>query len=181
MVKEYFKNSTKNIFIERINYKTNTPYLISFEEYNNYHFQDNCYHYSMYSIMGLNLDDVLVRGKIDIREKGCNNYNYGWIEFKFDNKEYVYDSLFGIIEKDIYYKRKNPIISYEIIKKEIIDIFTKDDISDRISNNEYKVKSYDLIYNQRNKYDNTHMYLPMSGASIILDDKKLIKKFIGRQ
>ena len=179
-VNEYFIDSTKNIYIEKTNYKTNIPYLITFKEYNNREYQDNCYHYSIYSIMGLNLDDALVRGKIDVREKGCINYKHGWVEFKYNGNEYVYDSLFGIVEKEKYYRRKSPIVEYKIIKEEIIDIFTNNKISTK-KNDEYLVKSFDLIFDQRDKYDKTHMYLPMSESSIFLGDKKLVKKFIGRR
>ena len=41
---------------------------------------------------GLNPDDILLRGYIDVNGNGQCNYHHGWVEFTFDGKEYVFDN-----------------------------------------------------------------------------------------
>ena len=73
-----------------------------------------------------------------------------------------------------------PIITYRASLEEILDIFTLSKNSVQISENTFKVKSFDLIYNQF-VVDSSHLFLPLSESEIVIDDKgkKLVKKFTG--
>ena len=76
----YFERKTKKVYIERF------TKIEAFQEYLSYRYRDNCYYYSAYALMGLKPDDFLVRGYLDLDSR--KNYHHGWVEFKFEEKEY---------------------------------------------------------------------------------------------
>ena len=94
----------------------------SFQEYLNHRYRDNCYYYSAYALMGLKPDDFLVRGYIDL--DSWKNYPHGWVEFTFEENEYVFDSMVkGIVSKQEWYENFNPRVEYKKTQKEILDEF----------------------------------------------------------
>lgn len=180
-VNQYFESCTEKIFVARKYYCPERYKFIKFQEYLDKRFKDSCYHYSSYAIMGLLETDNIVRGKIDVDENDNCSYEHGWVEFSFGGKEYVFDSLnYSIVEKQLYYEHMKPIITYRASLEEILDIFTLSENSVQISENTFKVKSFDLIYNQF-VVDSSHLFLPLSESEIVIDDKgkKLVKKFTG--
>lgn len=131
--------------------------------------------------MGLLETDNIVRGKIDVDENDNCSYEHGWVEFSFDGKEYVFDSLnYSIVEKQLYYEHMTPIITYKVSLEEILSIFTLPENSVQISEDTFKVKSFDLVYNQF-VIDSSHLFLPLSESEMVIDEqaKKFVKKFTG--
>ena len=112
----YFEQRTKKVYIE------SCTKIESFQEYLNHRYRDNCYYYSAYALMGLKPDDFLVRGYIDL--DGWKNYHHGWVEFTFEENEYVFDSMVkGIVSKQEWYENFNPRVEYKKTQKEILDEF----------------------------------------------------------
>ena len=110
----YFSQMTKKVYVEEY------TKIESFEEYLNHRYRDNCYYYSAYACMGLKPDDFLVRGYIDVN--GWKDYYHGWVEFRFEEDEYVFDSMIdGVVPKEKWYKIYNPRIKYKKTQKEILD------------------------------------------------------------
>ena len=181
-VNQYFQSCIKKIFVAKQYYNPKRYEFVKFQDYLDKRYKDSCYHYSSYAIMGLLGNDYIVRGKIDIDETGNCSYEHGWVEFSFDGKEYVFDSLnYSIVEKELYYEHMKPIITYKSSLEETLDTFTSSKYSIQISENTFKVKSFDLIYNQYTKVDSSHLFLPLSDSEIIIDDNEnqLVKKFTG--
>jgi len=66
-----------------------------------------CYNHCSSLLLGLNLDDKCVFGRLDYNE----NYNFyhAWNEFEFNNTWYVYECSRDVIyEKDTFYKQAEP-------------------------------------------------------------------------
>lgn len=179
----YFMSCTEKVFIEKWNYLAKKGYLQTFKEYMESRYQGNCYYYSTYALMGLRSTDSVVRGKINVDENGispdASTYKHGWVEFEYLGKKWVYDCLIdSIIERDLYYEHKLPIITYKATLEDVISEYTKVENCQKIIGTEYLIKSFALVYNTFNP-DNTHLASAMSNARITLDeDKKLVKKFI---
>ena len=111
----YFIKKTKKVYIEKC------TKIESFEEYLNHRYRDACYYYSAYSLMGLKSDDFLVRGYIDL--DNSKDYHHGWVEFKFDENEYVFDSkINSVIPKQEWYESLNPRIDYRKTQKKILSL-----------------------------------------------------------
>lgn len=181
-VNQYFEKCIEKIFVAREYYNPKRYAFLKFQDYLAKHYKDSCYHYSSYAIMALLSNDHIVRGKIDVDENGYSNYEHGWVEFSFNGEEYVFDSLnYSIVEKQLYYEHMKPIITYISSLGETLDIFTSPENSVQISENTFKVKDFDLVYNQFMKIDSSHLFLPLSESEIIIDDKEkqLVKKFTG--
>ena len=105
----YFLEKTKKVYVERCNVKG----IETFQEYLNEGYCDNCYYYSAYALMGLNCNDFLVRGEIDLSGNGYRNYAHGWVEFIFEGTEFVFDSrIEGIVPKKLYYENFKPEITF---------------------------------------------------------------------
>ena len=112
----YFEQMTRKVYIEK------SSEIESFQEYLNHRYRDNCYYYSAYALMGLKPDDFLVRGYIEV--EGWTNYHHGWVEFKFEGNEYVFDSMIkGVEYKEEWYKFFLPKVEYKKTQKEILDEF----------------------------------------------------------
>lgn len=181
-VNQYFRSCTEKVFVARQYYNPKRYEFVKFQDYLDKRYADSCYHYSSYAIMGLLGNDYIVRGKIDVDENGNCSYEHGWDEFSFNGEEYVFDSLnLSIVEKQLYYEHMKPIITYKASLEETLDIFTSSKNSIQVSENTFKVKSFDSIYNQSTKVDSSHLFLPLSESEIIIDDKEkqLVKKFTG--
>ena len=110
-VQRYFKMSTGIVYVERGNQ------VESFQEYLGHRYQDNCYYYSAFALMGLKPEDYLVRG--DINSNNWRHYPHGWVEFSYDKQEYVFDSMLTnfLVSKEEWYQYYNPEITYKKLKK----------------------------------------------------------------
>lgn len=152
----YFTQNTKKVYIER------RTKIESFEEYLNHRYRDNCYYYSAYALMGLNFDDFLVRGYID------RNYHHGWIEFKFEENEYIFDSMIKtVIPKQEWYESFNPRIDYKKTQKEILDTYLNERCAFKIKDGFWQFKSIvmntdktDISYNELIANDESNGYVP---------------------
>lgn len=114
--KRYFVEQTGKVYVERCNSKG----IESFEEYLNHRYRDNCYYYSAFALMGLNSDDYLVRGLINYPD--YKNYAHGWVEFKFEDEMYIFDSMIkGVTLKSEWEKEFCPKITYRKTQQEILD------------------------------------------------------------
>lgn len=126
---KYFNKSVEKVYVERC-FK-----IESFSEYLSHKYKDNCYYYSAYALMGLNFDDFLVRCYIN------PNYHHGWVEFKYEGVEYVFDSLIeNVVLKEKWYKHFNPRIDYKKTQKEILDEYLNDKCAFKIYDNFYQFK-----------------------------------------
>ena len=128
-----FIQRTKKGYIERC------TKIESFEEYLGHRYRDNCYYYSAYALMGLKPDDFLVRGYIDLDD--WKDYHHGWVEFKFEEEEYVFDSrIKGVVLKQEYYKYFNPRIEYKKAQKEILDEYLNERCAFKIQDGFWQFK-----------------------------------------
>lgn len=144
-VNEYFKERTKKVYIERC------TKIETFEEYLSHRYRDNCYYYSFDALMGLELDDFLVRGYIEIN--GSKNYHHGWIEFSFENNEYIFDSLLKrIVLKSEWYESLKPNITYRKSKKDILDIFLNETYAIKVNDNFWQFKETVKPTQEKMKY-----------------------------
>ncbi len=118
MANQYFDRRMKTVFVNRVGVET-------FEKYLAYRYRDSCYYYSGYAIMGMNDDDYLMRGDLCIRKSFIwrnGGYSHGWVEFKYKNQEYVFDSMcIGVVPKKEWYKEFKPIVKFKHSKKEILE------------------------------------------------------------
>ena len=180
-VDRYFIESTKKVYIERC------TRIESFEEYLNHRYRDNCYYYSAYALMGLNSDDFVVRGFIDLDD--WKNYQHGWVEFKFEGKEYVFDSaLRGITTKEEWYKKFNPRIYYKKTQKEILDEYLNERCAFKIEDGFWQFKylvmntdKVDIPYNEIIDNDKNNGYIPsalMLARIVISKYSSKITRFI---
>lgn len=142
LANRYFDRRMRTIFIDRVCAKG----IETFEKYLSYRYQDNCYYYSGYAIIGLNNDDYLIRGDLCISDDFIwkdGGYSHGWVEFKYMGKEYVFDSMCrSIVPKAEWYEEFNPNVKFKYSKKEIIESF-KDKLQN-IAKNCYEVKGTNI-------------------------------------
>jgi|GEM_PF-2073005 hypothetical protein len=132
----YFEKQTKKVYVERCN----SNGIETFEQYLNYRYRDNCYYYSAFALMGLNCDDYLVRGFINYPD--YQYYAHGWVEFKFNGKEYIFDSMIkGIILKSEWDKEFSPEITYRKTQQEILDEYLTTDNAVEITENFWQFKN----------------------------------------
>lgn len=180
-VNEYFFEQTKKVFIDR----RPSPYGIeSFEKFLGYRYQQICYYYSAWAIMGLEDTDKLIRGRIDVgnelgflyqkmfpnMERPNSDYNHGWVEFFYQGKCYVFDNLLKeIVLKEDYEDYRKPVIHCELTKKELIEIYTDSNHAYQ-ENGIYHIKELDV--------ELMHTAIALSKATIELDEKQKVKRFI---
>lgn len=161
----YFLERMKKIYIER------RIKIESFEEYLAHRYRDNCYYYSGYAIMGLKPQDYLVRGDITLKDEWPwqnGGYRHGWVEFMFEDKEYVFDSMLKApIPKREYYDCYKPQITYKKSQKEILDTFLNGFGAIKIEDNFWQFKycvthinTKELSYDQIIEYDRNNGYVP---------------------
>ncbi len=163
-VKRYFEKSTTKVYIERC------TKIESFHEYLEHRYRDGCYYYSAYALMGLKPDDCLVRGNITL--VGRKNYHHGWVEFNFDEEEYVFDSsIRGIVSKQDWYTRFNPRVDYKKTQKEILETFLNEKNAFKIHDGFWQFKniimndSKDTIsYEDIIAFDKKNGYVPSALA-----------------
>lgn len=137
----YFEKSTKKVYIERC------TKIESFKEYLEHRYRDNCYYYSAFALMGLKPNDFLVRGYLD------GNYHHGWVEFKFEDTEFVFDSMLKhIVLKEDYYKKFNPKIGYKKTQKEILDEYLNEKCAFKIKEDFWQFKY--IVMNTDENIDN---------------------------
>ena len=156
----YFELMTKKVYIERCGK------IESFQEYLDHRYRDNCYYYSAYALMGLKLDDFLVRGYIDLDR--WSNYHHGWVEFMFKDNEYVFDSMIkGIVSKYEWYEYFNPRVEYKKTQKEILDEFLNERNAFKIHDGFWQFKfivmntdKEDITFPEINAYDKNNGHVP---------------------
>lgn len=158
---EYFVERTKKVYVEtRVK-------IESFEEYLSHRYRDNCYYYSGYAIMGLKL----VRGDIALKDEWPyqnGGYRHGWVEFMFEDEEYVFDSMLKTpVPKKEYYDYYKPQITYKKSQKEILDRFLNEFAAIKIDDCFWQFKSSvthvsakELSHNEIVEYDYNNGYLP---------------------
>lgn len=188
LVNEYFFKQVEKVYINRCNRLG----IETFEKYLNYRYQDNCYYYSAWALMGLDNNAKVVRGRINInanrkpyltyctqRKWPNSNYYHGWVEFAFDGEEYVFDSLLPtIVSKNWYYKNKKPVVNYESTLEEVIKMCISDKDTEQIAPYTYRIGNLYMKYYDSQEKDTTYLAFPMSKAIIELEtDKNKIKKF----
>ena len=134
----YFSQMTKKVYVE------GCTKIESFEEYLNHRYRDNCYYYSTYACMGLKPEDFVVRGYIDVDD--WKYYHHGWVEFKFDGNEYVFDSMIeSVMLKEKWYKRYNPRVDYRKTQREILDEYLNERCAFKIKEGFWQFK--DIVMN----------------------------------
>ena len=130
---QYFIKMTKKVYIE------NCIKIETFEEYLNHRYCDECYYYSAYALMGLNPDDFLVRGYIDL--DGYKDYHHGWVEFKFEGNEYVFDSKINdVVPKQEWYESFKPKIDFRETQKKILDDYLNEKYAFKIQDGFWQFK-----------------------------------------
>lgn len=167
MANRYFDRRMKKIFVDRVCSKG----IETFEQYLSYRYRDNCYCYSGYAIIGLNDDDYLMRGDLCISGDfifGNGGYSHGWVEFKYNGKEYVFDSLcYGVVPKSEWYEEFKPKVKFRYSKKEIIKSFQCKLL--KSTSNCYQVQGSNIsAYYTGNVYE---------GGKLFTQDEK-VEKFI---
>ena len=121
MANQYFDRRMKKVLVDRVSAKG----VETFEKYLAYRYRDNCYYYSGYAIMGMNDDDYLMRGEL----YGYRAYSDGWVEFKYRNQEYVFDSMCrSVVPKDEWYEEFKPNVKFKHSKKEIVESIMNDNV-----------------------------------------------------
>lgn len=173
---KYFMQRTKRVYIERC------TKIESFEEYLSHRYRDNCYYYSAYALMGLKADDFLVRGYIDL---DCQkDYHHGWVEFKFEENEYVFDSMLkGLVLKQEYYQYYKPRITYQKSQKDILDEYLNEKCAFKIQDGfwqfKYIVANTDekLPYNKilENDKNNGHIPSALMLARVVIYSSEIIR------
>lgn len=137
----YFFERVNKVFIERCN----NLGIEKFEGYLKHGYQDSCYNYSLYALMGLKPEDVLLRGFIDVNERGRSNYHHGWVEFDFEGDEYVFDNHFTrIVPKEEWYELRKPDITYRKTQKEILDQYLNETYAFKVDEYFWQMKK--VIY-----------------------------------
>lgn len=157
---QYFKQKTKKVYIEQ------GSKIESFEEYLYHRYADNCYYYSAYALMGLKPDDFLIRGYIDLPYR--KYYYHGWVEFKFEENEYVFDSMIkGVVPKQEWYERYNPRVEYRKTQKEILDKYLNERCAFKIQDGFWQFKNIvmntnkdDFKYYEIINYDKDNGHVP---------------------
>lgn len=166
----YFSQMTKKVYVEEC------VKIESFEEYLNHRYQ-NCYHYSAYACMGLKPGDFVVRGYIDVN--GRKYYHHGWVEFKFEENEYVFDSMIkSVMPKEKWYKTYNPRVDYRKTQREILDEYLNERCAFKIKEGFWQFKYivmntdknnipyHEIIANDKN---NGHIPSALMLARVVID------------
>lgn len=164
-VGRYFLEQIKKVYVERC------IKIESFEEYLSHRYRNNCYYYSAYALMGFKPQDYLVRGTITLKDEWVyknGGYRHGWVEFVFDDEEYVFDSMLETpVHKQEYYDHYKPQISYKQSQKEILDKFLNENCAIKIEDNFWQFKDCvthvspkELSYSEIIEYDCNNGYIP---------------------
>ena len=165
----YFLEKTKKVYVERCNVNG----IETFQKYLSYRYRDNCYYYSAYALMGLNGNDFLMRGMIDLSGSGYRNYAHGWVEFTFEGKEFVFDPILkGIVLKEFYYEDFNPEISFKKSQYDILTQYLTTEHAIQITKNMWQFKNH-----IDNSYDNGYVLnaLRLSRIEVSTIDKKVTR------
>ena len=166
----YFLEKTKKVYVERCNVKG----IETFQEYLNEGYCDNCYYYSAYALMGLNCNDFLVRGEIDLSGNGYRNYAHGWVEFIFEGTEFVFDSrIEGIVPKKLYYENFKPEITFKKSQHDILKQYLTTEHAIQITRNMWQFKNH-----IDNNYDNGYVLNALRLSRIEIGTNENITRFI---
>lgn len=173
LVDRYFNERMKKIFVERVEYKV----VETFERYLSHRYRNSCYWYSEYALLGLNEDDLLVRGDITL-EGDCiwcyGGYNHGWVELSYEGKTYVFDSrCFGLMEKDEWYKKFKPENLIKKSQKEILELVLKPE-------NYEQTEDYYQIKPDIGEADENYLEKPLRNAKLRIVNGKIEKAIVSR-
>lgn len=147
-VKRYFLKRTEKVYIE------NGGKIESFGEYLYHRYCDNCYYYSAYALMGLKPDDYLVRGYIALSGIGDPNYHHGWVEFMFEENEYVFDfRCEELVLKQKWYDTFKPQVEYQKTQKEILEEYLNERCAFKIQETFWQFKYF--VTNDANQHNMT--------------------------
>lgn len=171
LANQYFLKQMENIFVDRGIYEV----VESFEKYLNHRYRNNCYEYSSTAIIGMKLDDYLVRGNLMISYDWMwadGGYEHGWVEFLHNGEEYVFDSRCkGVVPKKDWYGEFKP--------KDIVK-FTKQDIFNTVFVPENMIYLGNGAYQIKDNYrenDADKIFNPFRMSKIYFVGKE-VKKFI---
>ena len=110
----YFRKATKKCFIVNT---LKQGHEECFQDFLDKHYKNYSLYYSAYAIMGMNPEDILVRGKV----KG-KKAEIGWIEMDFQGDLLVFDfETLEIRSLDEFYEIYQPQVTVYISQKEILD------------------------------------------------------------
>jgi hypothetical protein len=173
----YFIKMTQKVYIE-----TNSK-IESFEEYLAHRYNNICYYYSGYALMGLKPNDFLVRGYINYKNQ--KNFHHGWVEFQFNENEYIFDSLKkNVLVKQDWYELFNPRINYKKSQKEILDEYLNEKCAFKIQDGFWQFKRFFKNYASYSEAivdDNINGHVPtilMLARLEMNDSNSEIKRFI---
>lgn len=162
---KFFMDKTRKIFIDR------TVAIETFEQYLNHRYRNNCYNYSASAIMGMSLDDYLVRGDITIYDSWQwenGGYDHGWVEFNFEGETYVFDSrVNGVTLKKEWYLKFKPKNIVKFTKREILNSILNSERVKVRKDGAYEVNdtiSFDDKNNIQNPFSKSIIY--MSGNDV---------------
>lgn len=129
----YFEKRCSIVYVERC-YK-----IESFSQFLQHRYRNSSYYYTFFALMGLQSNDSLVRGYINFRD--WKNYNHGWVEFTYEENEYVFDPfLKTVMLKQEWYEEFNPSIQFKKTQKEILDTYLNEKYAFKIDNKFWQFK-----------------------------------------
>lgn len=166
----YFAKRCSIVYVER-GYK-----IESFSQFLQHRCRDNSYYYTFYALMGLQSNDSLVRGYINFKD--WKNYNHGWVEFTYEDNEYVFDPLIkGVMPKQEWYEEFKPIVQFKKTQREILDTYLNEKYAFKIDDKFWQFKEtvidcdddhvsyYKILENNRN---NGYIPAALSYARVVL-------------
>lgn len=173
LVDRYFNMRMKNIFVERVEYKV----VETFDRYLAHRYRTSCYWYSEYALLGLNENDLLVRGDITLDGDciWCNGgYNHGWVELSYNGKIYVFDSrCIGLVPKEEWYRRFKPENLIKKTQKEILELVLKPENCEQMADY-YHIKAN---IGEDDKY---YFEKPLRNAKIRIINGKIERAIVSR-
>ena len=181
---QYFKDKTSIVYVEKC------TKIESFEEYLRHRYRDNCYYYSAYALMGLKPDDTVLRGYLKADGYGWDNrLHHGWVEFKYDGNEFVFDSaIMGVIPKIEWYDEFYPEVDFRKTQKEILDEYLNEKNAVEIQEGFWQFKYFAMngnvnekSYNEVVSYDKNNGHIPsalMLSRIVLSKYDSTIRRFI---
>lgn len=153
---EYFNEEVTKIYVRR-NCK-----ISQFNEFAHNPKGGRAYYLSSWALMGLQPDDYLIRGQVDLPDrpgwKAQPNYKHGWIQFLYQDDWFIYDPLESHVWEQNHWEEvhKPHNITFNLSQKEILTLALKDEAFDNAHQiNDYiyqfkNPKKMDLPYNSEN-------------------------------
>lgn len=145
---------------------------MTMQEYFDKKYGSNCYYYSTYIMMCMRPTDKLVRGEVTTKGDDPIKFRHGWVEFKYKNDWFVYDSLkdFPVLLEDYYKETSGVEIETKITKSNFIKRI-KETKSDMVS-----IEEKDGITKITTKdFWDPKYKAPLENAEIVLDKDKVVE------